>query len=753
MTQLPATPSGPFPISHVPSDYELTRIGALADDQPAESILRHYWRIFYKRRWMVLAAVGLCLAIALILTLVTQPKYTSPVTLQVSREAPKIVDMQQVDQSDSGGPDLEFYQTQYALLKSRSLSQAVARDLNLANDFLYLAGYRESGVDEVKAKPLEERLDQATQMVNENTSVSPVRGSSIISVAFTSPDAALSAKVSNSLADNFIESNLTRRYEAAAYARNFLQNRLRQVRSRLEDSERKAVQYAQQQGLIRIKTGGADNSGEQSLLASQLGELSTQLTAAHAQRAQAEAQYRQGTAGTAAAQSLSSATLSTLRPQRADLLAQMTKLQTDYGAKYPPVIALRAQIDELDRQIGREEARVNSSVAQDLGGRYRQALAAESALQQKVDSLKSQLIGEEGRSIQYNILQRDVDTNRALYDALLQRFKEVGIAGGVGTNNVAIVDPAIVPQRPSSPNLPLNLALGLMLGLILGAGGAIVLEQLAESVILPAEFQARLRVPLLGSTPAVGKASPGAARLLPKPLSRALVRSDDSAESEPLESAALSEAYLSIVAALRFSTDHGAPRTIAVTSTQEEEGKSTTAIAIARTLSSTGARVLLIDADMRRPGLHRTFELRDKRGLSDALTGNAKWQDAVNETGEERLFVMPAGTIPPNPAELLATRSLAQILKDASAEFDHIVADCPPLLGLADAPLISATVEGTVFVMEAGRTRASQARHALDRLAAVQSRIVGAVLTKLDSQSAGYGYGYGYSYKYQANPA
>lgn len=749
MTQLPATPSGSFPVAPLPSEYQLSRIGEIAEEQEGESILRHYWRMFYKRRWLVLASVALCLAVALIVTLVTQPKYTSAVTLQVSREAPKVVDIQDVDQSDSAGPDLEFYQTQYALLKSRSLSQSVARDLNLANNFLYLAGYKEGAVDEVRAKPLAERLDQATDMVNKNTSVSPVRGSSIINVAFTSPDPSLSAKVANSLADNFIESNLSRRYEAAAYARNFLQNRLRQVRGRLEDSERKAVQYAQQQGLIRIKTGG-NNEAEQSLLASQLAELSTQLTAAHAQRAQAEAQFRQGTGGTAAAQALSSATLSTLRPQRADLIAQLTKLQSDFGPEYPPIIALKAQIRELDKQIGREEARVNSFVAQDLGGRYRQALAAESALQQKVDGLKAQLIGEEGRSIQYNILQRDVDTNRALYDALLQRFKEVGIAGGVGTNNVAIVDPARDPEQPSSPNLPLNLALGLMIGLILGAGVAIILEQLAESVILPGEFQSRLRVPLLGSTPAIGNDAPTMARLLPKPLGKALTRSDEHRDEEALDSSSLSEAYLSIVAALRFSTDHGAPKSIAVTSTQSEEGKSTTAMAVARILSSTGARVLLIDADMRRPSLHRSFDLPDRRGLSDALTGNAKWGEVVHETGEERLFVMSAGKIPPSPAELLATRAFAQIVQEASGHFDHIVVDCPPLLGLADAPLISAAVEGTVFVMEAGRTRATQARLALDRLASVQSRIVGAVLSKLDSQSSGYGYGYSYTYKYGA---
>jgi capsular exopolysaccharide synthesis family protein len=749
LSQLPTPQPAAFPLANRPDSAILYSDGII-EDPGTESILRRYWRIFFKRRWVIASAVGACLAVALVVSLLMKPQYTATVRIQVAREAAKVVDMEQVESEQSGGSSLEFYQTQYALLKSRSLSEAVVRDLDLADNLLYLARYRRGDVDDVRAKPLKERLELAADMVNKNTSVSPVRGSSIIDVGFTSPDPVLSAKVANSIGQNFIQSSLVRRYEAAAYARNFLENRLRQVRARLEDSERKAVQYAQQQGLIRIKTGGADNSAEQSLLANQLAELSTQLTTAHAKRAQAEAEYREGVSGSAAAQSLSSVTLSTLRPERADLIAQLTKLQSDFGPEYPPIIALKSQIQELVRQIQREEARVNSSVAQDLGGRYKQALAAESALQQKVDALKAAVIGEEGRSIQYNILQRDVDTNRALYEALLQRFKEVGIAGGVGTNNVAVVDRAIIPDRPSSPNLPLNLALGLILGLIAGAGAALVLEQLAESVILPSEFQARLRIPLLGSTPAMEKCST-AVRLLPKPLAKIAKESEGRTETPPLGSSPLTEAYQSIVASLRFSTDHGAPTTIAVTSTREEEGKTTTAVAIARIMSSTGARVLLIDADMRRPSIHRTFELGRDNGLSDVLTGHAKWDRTIHETAEEGLFVIPAGKIPPSPATLLASGAFGQMIKEAGKLFNHVIVDCPPLLGLADATLISAAVEGTVFVMEAGRTRASEARHALDRLAAVQSRITGAVLTKLDSRSSGYGYGYAYTYKYHAD--
>jgi capsular exopolysaccharide synthesis family protein len=708
-----------------------------------ESAIRRYWRIIYKHRWVVLGAMAACLALAAIASLLMPKQYSSTVRIQVAREAAKVVDIDGEDNDQSsGGSDIEFYQTQYALLKSRSLSERVAQDLNLPQDYAFLADYDSADKRRMSSLRAKDRLELATAKVNENTEIEPVRGSSIIDITFTGGSPAIAAKVANSVAENFIQSNLQRRFEAAAYARQFLQKQLRTIRGRLEDSERKSVQYAQQHGLIKIRAGTADNPTEQSLIASDLAELSTQLVAARAARAQAEAQYRAGAGGAAAAQALSSTTVNGLRQLRADLTGQLSKLESDFGPEYPSVVALKSQIAELDKQIGREQARVSSSVAADLGGRFRQAVATEQALQGRVDALKAQLLGEEGRSIQANILQRDVDTNRALYDALLQQYKQVGVAGGVGTNNVSIVDPALYPEFPSSPNLPLNVALGLLLGLIAGIAGALVLEQLAEAVILPDEFQSKLRIPLLGTTPAIR--SQMRQRLLaardPSDQDAKLVLKDNQSE--------ISEAYFSILTSVQFSTANGAPETIAITSCQPREGKSTTALALSRGLAGLGSRILLIDADMRNPSVHRTFGLKHPKGLSDVLTGNAQFREVLHSSDAENLTVMTAGKLPPSPAELLASEALLELIKTASEEFDHIIFDSPPVLGLADAPLIARAVGGVIFVIEAGRTRSTQARHALERLTGVRAHILGAVLTKLDSQKAGYGYGYGYNYRY-----
>ena len=695
-----------------------------------ESALRHYWRILYKRRYLILALTALGVAAGVFVSMMTRPEYAGTVMVQVAREEAKVLNIEGVEQ-DGGGTrfDAEFYATQYALLKSRSISELVVRDLGLADNHRFLADFDETKVDGFWKMPRAQRFAIATKMVNKNTVVTPIRMSSIVNVTYNSPNPRMAATIANSIAQHFVESNLTRRYEAAAYARQFLQTRLNQVRARLESSERAAVQYAQQQGLIKIRTGQGDTASEQSILANDLASLSEQLAVARAQRAQAEAQFRAGTGGNIAASSLSNVTLSNLRGERAELLGQLSKLESDFGPEYPTVVALRSQIAEIDRQMAREEGRVSSSVSQDLGGRYRQALATERALQARVDGLKSQLLGEQGRSIQYNIIQRDVDTNRALYDALLQRFKEVGIAGGIGTNNISIVDKALPPARPFKPNLPLNIAVGLILGLLSGAAAAVVRENMEDAALQPSDVHKKLGVPLLGVTPRLS-AEVDVLNALKEPKSP------------------LAEAYFSVLTSLQFSTPHGAPKSLMVTSAQAQEGKSTSSVALAMALVRVGARVLLIDADMRNPSLHKIYERELGLGLSNVLTGNGQLIDYIQDSGTANLSLLMAGPIPPNPAELLSADAIIRILAEATKRFDHVIVDGPPVLGLADAPLLSRAVEGTVLIIEAGRTPTTRARHAIERLFAVRTHIIGAVLTKFDLKTTGYGYGYGYGYEY-----
>lgn len=718
-------PGGEFAL---PSNF----IGALAAPPEArESFLRQYWRIFFKRRLIILAITAACVGLGILIAMLTRLEYAATVTIQVSRESAKVLNIEGVDTEESANPwNQEFYQTQYALLKSRSLSEAVVRDLGLSDNYLFLAAFDPEAVEEIKKMPRDERLKLATGIVNGNTIVAPVRESSIIDVRFQSPNPAMAATVANSIAENFVQSNLTRRFEAAAYARQFIQNRLNQVRSRLEESERKAVEYAAREGLVKIDTG--IEGSQQSLVNRDLAQYSQSLGEARAARVAAEAQYRAGTGGSIAAQSLTNQAVNQLRQQRAALIGELSKVESNFGPEYPAVIALRSQVAELDRQINREQSRIGTNVSQDMLGKYRQALQTEQALEARVNALKSQLQGEQNRSIQYQIILRDVDTNRALYDALLQRFKEVGVAGGIGTNNISIIDRALVPEAPFKPNLVLNIILGLLIGLLIGALTAVMLEQLEEAAVLPDDFHRKLGIPLLGATPKL--------------------RATSEVQDALLEAKSpLSEAYFSILTSIQFSTSHGAPTSMMLTSAQAREGKSTTAMALSQALAAVGARVLLIDADMRNPSMHKLLQRPLQAGLSNLLTGQGEFDKLVQPSNTPNLSVMMAGNIPPNPAELLSSGAVDQIIREATSKFDHVIIDGPPILGLADAPLLTRTVEATVLVVESGRTRATQARHAIDRLLAVRGNVIGAVLSKFDMRNAGYGYGYGYNYNYGAS--
>jgi capsular exopolysaccharide synthesis family protein len=321
-----------------------------------------------------------------------------------------------------------------------------------------------------------------------------------------------------------------------------------------------------------------------------------------------------------------------------------------------------------------------------------------------------------------------VDTNRVLYDGLLQRFKEIGVAGGVGVNNISIVDPADVPQKPSSPRLVLNLALSLLAGFGLGVLLALGLEQIDEAIADPAEVERRLGLPLLGSVPKLKTGTPKEALL---------DRKSD-----------LVDAYLAVQTNLAFTTEHGVPRSFAVTSTRPAEGKSTTALALATTLARAHRRVILVDGDMRSPSVHHLGGVDHDRGLSNFLTGQENIEAMTFPMHDLGITAMSAGPIPPNAAELLTGNRLSVLIERLLQSYDHVVIDSPPVMGLADAPLIASRVEGVIYAVESHGIRSSMVKTALGRLASANARVMGGVLTKFESRKAHYGYGYEYGYGY-----
>lgn len=703
------------------------------DTSGSVPLARQYLRIAMRWRFVILGTVAACIILGLIATLLMTPKYTAISTIEIARESNQVTSFQGVEREASVS-DQEFYQTQYGLLRSRTLAERVAAQLRLIDDKAF---FERSGVNgenpafqQVNGRyvPAQRAARQriAGKILLESVTISPARLSRLVEIKVTSPDPTFSAKVANAWSENFIQTNLERKVQATSYGRNLLQRELGQAKERLDESQRLLVTYAEQQRIINLPNQGSSVSaaGERSIVADELATLNLALSQATADRIATEARFREAGRNGQTSEALRNQAINSLRQRRAELSAEYERLMVQFEPGYPQARALKSQIDQLDRSIAREESRVSGSVEAE----YRQAIQRENTLRARVEQLKSRFLDVRRRSIQYNIYQQEVDTNRALYDGLLQRFKEIGVAGGVGINNISVVDTADVPQSPSSPRMLLNLALALMAGLALGAALALILEQIDEAIADPGEVEKRLGLPLLGSVPKVEDGLPHEALL------------DRKSE--------LVDAYLAIQTSLRFTTEHGVPRSLAVTSTRPGEGKSTTALAIATTLARSQKRVILVDGDMRSPSIHHLGGVDHDRGLSNFLTGQDDIASLTFEMKNLGFTAMSAGPIPPNAAELLTGNRLQLLIARLLESFDHIVVDSPPVMGLADAPLIASRVEGVVYAVESHRIRTSLVRTAIARLVGANAHILGGVLTKFEARKAHYSYGYDYGYNY-----
>ena len=695
----------------------------------APPVILQYWQVVLRWKWLIAGITIAALTLGLVATLLATPQYTATSRIEISRAQKNVTNVEGLESAETGR-DLEFYQTQYSLLQARSLAERVARQLRLGASEGF---FRAHGVDpsddgmfasqsgqQLSAAERLKREKKAVELLMMHISISPVRGSALVDISYTSASAALSAQISNAWTDQFIVQSMDRRFASTADARKFLEGRLADLRARVETSEREVVNYASQKGIVALgttKSADGKTEVERTLVSSDLEALNAALAEATASRITAESRTR-GRNGGANSDALGNVAISQLRQKRAEAASEYAKLLVQFEPGYPSARALNEQLRVLDASIAREEGRVLNS----RSAEYSEAVQRERDLSEQVETLKDRMDLQQRDSINYNIYQREADTNRQLYDGLLQRYKEIGVAG-IGTNNIAIVDQAKVPEKPSAPSLPANMALALLAGIGLAAIATFALDQIDEGIRDPGQVNRLLQAPLLGSVPDVDQDD--ALALLSDPKSM------------------ISESYFSIRSNLAFSTDHGVPGTFMITSTRPAEGKSTTSLAMATVLSRTGKKVLLVDSDMRSPSMHQFLGRDNRSGLSNFLAGDNEWQNMVLATDQKGLHLLPAGPMPPSASELLSSDRMLMLLRQLVDHFDHIVVDAPPILGLADAPLLSRAVEGCIFVVEAEGVAVRGVKSALGRLHAVHANVFGVVLTKLKHRQAGYGYGYG----------
>ena len=696
--------------------------------------LREYWNTIVRRKWTVIFFALVVVVTAVLATSLMTPIYRSSVTLQIEKESTKVVEYTDVTPEESGN---DFYQTQYELLKSRTLARRVIDQLGL-DSASQLSGKQETSYIRGLITSLKQTFSSEQSAASENNlppdlesmflkslTVTPIRNSRLVVVHFDSPDKQLAANVVNALAKNYINTNLERRFDASSYAKTFLSERLKQVRANLEDSERKLVAYAKDLQII-------DLDQKQGVLMQKVQGLTANIVAAESARIKAESEFEgmRLAGGEGFIKVLDSPVVQRYKETLAGLESEYEEKLRIYKPVYPSMVQLRSQIDELQQRVQSEIHNIIAAVESNFKATVRE----EALLKAKMAELKNEILELQNRSTDYQTLKRDVETNRKLYDGLLQRMKEIGVAAGVGTNNISVVDPGEMARFPIKPNLTKNLLIALVLGLFGGVGLAFLFEHLDDTIKSATDLERLFGLAPLGIIPEVDSAREGGDTVW--------------RQGHSDTRSAFAEAYRSCRTALSFSTGSGAPKLLHITSAVAGEGKTTSAISLAVAFSQTGAKVLIIDADLRNPSLHKELSLPNSVGLTNLLAGDHKPSELIQRTEVANLYCLPSGPIPPNPAELLATGRMLDFLTISGKKFDHIIVDGPPVLGLADALVLANMAKTTILAVNAGETRKGALEGSIKRLRHAQANIVGSILTKYAQGGSGYGYDYHYSYNY-----
>lgn len=667
-------------------------------------------RVLLQRKWMILAITVVGLAAAFALTLRVEPLFKATSTIEIQREEVQIIEGAGVEPALVA--DAEYMATQYELLQSRSLAERVAEELNLPNDERYAD----------QSQPRDTRLLQAASKIVRNLRVSPEGRSRVVNVEYISPYPSEAARISNALVESFIQSNLERKYNTTAYAREFLEERLATAKRALEESERQMVQYAEAQGILDIETGGESSA---SLDANSIISLNNELSEAESARIEAEQVYRATLERPNTRELVESNVLSNMRERRAALTADYQEMLGKFKPDYPDMVKLQTRIDAVNAEIDAETQGLTNSLISALRADYEAAVAREDSLRTRVNELRAGLQEDRNQRIQYRILEREVDTNRSQYEALLQRSKEISIASGIGSSKVSVVDEALVPPLPFEPNLRRTLLQAFVLSLALGVGLAFALNYIDDTIKSPEDLRTKLNLAAIGVVPKL----PGKKDIVVDEL------------NDPKSQ--ISEAFSSARTALEFATVEGTPKSILVTSTRPGEGKTSTTISLATTFAKGGKNVLIIDADMRKPSF--VIDTNKSIGLSGLLTGHDHLSDHVVTSKTPGLSILPSGVVPPNPAELLSGPRLREIIEAAEQMFDVVIVDSPPVLSFTDSPRLGSIVEGALVVVQAGSIRTPAAQRTVARMLESRTNVLGAVLTKFDAKNAGYEYTYYYS--------
>jgi polysaccharide biosynthesis transport protein len=715
--------------------------GSLLDTVPEVHLLDRL-AVVFKHLRLISAVFAIVVAIAMLESYSATPLYRSQARIVIQDErSTAIGSLNSNDPAYWQDPE-PYFNTQYRILQSRGLARRVIRNLPpppaaQPSAFSRVLSLPRQLLNRVRSKPAvagseapakDETAAESAAIGGflGGLSISPVKDTRLVEIIYSSPDPEYAAQAANMVAREYVQQNLDAKLQNTNSTLDWLKDELEKQRQKVEASERAMANYQEGHNAMSL-------DDRQNVVVDRLNSLNDAATKAKMNRLQKEALHRQlagVTADTAGVDTLpgvsQNTTVQDIKQQLAQLNSDRARLLQTRTANHPEVAKVDAAIQSATARLRTETSKIIESIGND----YRAALAEERTLTASLEDQKRQVIDLNRKNIGYSTLKREAEGDRNVYNVLLQQEKELRVVGNSRANNVQLMDAAEVPGGPYTPNHGRDWLMALVLGLALGVAFAYTVEYLDDTVKIPDDLTRRLRLPLLGLVPAVAG---GKVPVLLNPVPHDF-----------------GEAFRSLRTSLVFTNGTEGKRMIAVTSSQPLEGKTTTAANLAVALALGGSRVMLIDADMRRPGLHRTLGIQNEVGLSHVLTGQARVREAVQRTSEPNLYVMTAGRTPPNPSELLSSARMQNLIANLKAgPFDWVIIDTPPVLAVTDAVIIAPYVSGLVFVVGAEMTRRAHAERAIQTIQSGKPNIIGAVLNRVDLNRNKYYYSryYGYHYK------
>jgi succinoglycan biosynthesis transport protein ExoP len=728
--------------------------------------LRTHLRSLFKRRWTILSVLFVTFTLVLIATVKEKPTYRARAMLEIGPENPSVATVNELFQIQNVSDD--HLQTQYRILQSDSLARQVIKQLHLDQNKEFNPSphpwpwrARSNRVEMAEASfSIDTAYEQSmVRNFEGRLRIDPIERSRLVRVSFDSHDAKMASSVVNNLAATYIQENLEAHWQATQQASGWLSKQLADLKGELEKSEDNLQRYALENGLVFLESSKGE---KENITDARLRQLQDELTQVQADRYEKESLNRLVEAGDYGGLPgvFDDKTMRDLTAQLATLELQQADLAANFESAYPKMKQIQSQIDRVQEVLKQQQQEAASHIAE----QYLAASRREALIRQAFEKQQKEANVVAGKLVQYNILKREVDSNKQLYEGLLQRLKEAGISAGLNASNIRVVDAAVPPMSPAKPRVLLNLALGLIAGAVLGVGLALLQEHLDNTLKSTDDIERFLRMPALAMIPSRQSflhEKNGHRKSLPEILLGVAGKGrqvfskgepQDSwfrIDSEAMERSILSEAFRGLRTSVLLSTASRPPRSLAFVSAEPGEGKTTICSNLAISLAQLGKRVLVVDGDMRRPKIHALFDLQPRVGLVNYLAGQEEWRGLLQPSGVDGLDCLVCGPVPPNPSELLSSERMQTLLKEAVADYSFVFLDSPPLLNLADGRILSTMAEGAVLVVKGGATPRELVQRAQSYVSDVGAHLIGVVLNNMDARHDGY-YSYSHYYYYSA---